>query len=168
MKFNRVPFVNHPSGRRLLRRGYQFTDAPVKCDADVLADIRCTCGENYADGLLDQLHDGFEPICTGDDGKLYSVLFDDTKEEPRAVYWQEIESCPIPYSEVLAMLEYDATHYAADQLDDFISDAGWQPEWMRDFMGDPDAEEISDADERRINDVLRTAWKHVHNGAEDI
>lgn len=168
MKFKRVPFVNHPSDRRLLRRGYKFTSAPAQCDADVLEDIRRTRGENYADGLLDQLADGFEPICTGEDGKLYSVLFDDTKEEPRAVCWQEIESCPIPYSEVLAMLECDATHYAADQLDDFISDAGWQPEWMRDFMDDPDAEEISDEDERRINDVLRTAWKNAHKGAEDI
>lgn len=167
MKFKRVPFVNYPADRGLLRRGYQFTGAPVQCDAEVLADIRRTRGKNYADGLLDQLADGFEPICTGEDGKLYSVLFD-SKEEPRAVYWQEIDSCPIPYSEVLAMLECDATHYAADQLDDFISDAGWQPEWMRDFMDDPDAEEISDEDERRINDVLRTAWKHAHKGAEDI
>lgn len=66
------------------------------------------------------------------------------------------------------MLECDATHYAADQLGDFISDAGWQPEWMRDFMDDSDAEEISDEDERRINDVLRTAWKNAHKGAEDI
>lgn len=162
MKFKRLQFVNHPSDRGLLRRGYKFTDAPVQCDADVLADIRRTRGENYADGLTDQLADGFEPICTGEDGKLYSVLFDDTKEEPRAVCWQEIESCPIPYSEVLAMLECDASHYADDQLDEFISDAGWQPEWMCEFMDDPDADEISDADERRINDVLRTAWKHAH------
>lgn len=71
-------------------KGYKWSDAPRQYDKAVLDDIRCTRGENYADTLSDNLWDGFSPICRGDDGKLYSVLFDWGEDVPRPVFWCEV------------------------------------------------------------------------------
>ena len=58
----------------------------------VLDDIRRTRGENYADSLSDDLFDGYSPICRGDDGDLYSVLFDFGGDAPRPVFWSKVEA----------------------------------------------------------------------------
>ena len=71
-------------------KGYKWSDAPLQYDKTVLDDIRRTRGENYADTLSDNLWDGYSPICRGDDGKLYSVLFDWGEDMPRPVFWCEV------------------------------------------------------------------------------
>lgn len=76
----------------LTGKGYKWTDDPMQFDREVLDDIRRTRGENYADGLSDDLFDGFSPICRGDDGELYSVLFDFGGDAPRPVFWGKVEA----------------------------------------------------------------------------
>ena len=73
-------------------KGYKWSDAPLQYDKTVLDDIRLTRGENYADALSDDLFDGYSPICRGDDGELYSVLFDFGGDAPRPVFWSEVEA----------------------------------------------------------------------------
>lgn len=73
-------------------KGYKWSDAPLQYDKTVLDDIRRTRGENYADSLSDDLFDGYSPICRGDDGELYSVLFDWGKDVPHPVYWNKVEA----------------------------------------------------------------------------
>lgn len=76
----------------LTGKGYKWADDPLQFDREVLDDIRLTRGENYADALSDDLFDGYSPICRGDDGELYSVLFDWGKDVPRPVYWNKVEA----------------------------------------------------------------------------
>lgn len=73
-------------------KGYKWTNDPTQFDREVLDDIRRTRGENYADGLSDDLFDGYSPICRGDDGELYSVLFDFGGDAPRPVFWSRVEA----------------------------------------------------------------------------
>lgn len=74
----------------LAGKGYKWTDDPLQFDHEVLDDIRRTRGENYADSLSDDLFDGYSPICRGDDGELYSVLFDFGGDAPRPVFWSKV------------------------------------------------------------------------------
>ena len=76
----------------LTGKGYKWTNEPKQFDREVLDGIRRTRGENYADGLSDNLFDGYSPICRGDDGELYSVLFDFGREAPRPVFWCKVEA----------------------------------------------------------------------------
>lgn len=71
----------------LAGKGYKWSDAMLQCDKIVLDDIRHTRGKNYADSLSDDLFEGYSPICRGDDGKLYSVLFDFGSDASRPVLW---------------------------------------------------------------------------------
>lgn len=71
----------------LAGKGYRWSDAMLQYDKIVLDDIRHTHGEYYADSLSDDLFDGHSPICRGDDGKLYSVLFDFDGDASRPVLW---------------------------------------------------------------------------------
>lgn len=77
-------------GLDLTRKGYEWAVDLTDCDREVLNDIRSTRGENYADTLCDELYDGFCPICRGDDGKYYTVLFDCGKDVPRPVFWSRV------------------------------------------------------------------------------
>ena len=54
-------------------------------------------------------------------------------------------------------LKYDKT-----DIHEFIVHVGWDPEWMPDYMEDPDAEFISVYDNRRINEVLLEAFESAH------
>lgn len=76
----------------LTGKGYKWSGAPLQYDKTVLDDIRLTRGENYADALSDDLFDGYSPICRGDDGELYSVLFDFGGDAPRPVFWSRVEA----------------------------------------------------------------------------
>lgn len=76
----------------LTGKGYKWSNDPLQFDREVLDDIRCTRGENYADSLSDDLFDGYSPICRGDDGELYSVLFDFGGDAPRPVFWSRVEA----------------------------------------------------------------------------
>ena len=77
----------------LAARGYRWAKADVflYSDAELLSDIRINLGENYADSLTDTLWDGYVPICQGDDGKLYAVLFRDTQTNSQPIYWSHVE-----------------------------------------------------------------------------
>lgn len=74
----------------LADKGYKWMNEPPQTDHAVLDDIRRTRGENYVDGLSDDLFDGYSPICRGDDGELYSVLFDYGGDAPRPVIWSKV------------------------------------------------------------------------------
>ena len=75
----------------LAGKGYKWSGALRQIDREVLNDIRCTRGENYADSLSDDFFDGYSPICRGDDGELYSVLFDFGSDVLRPVFWSRVE-----------------------------------------------------------------------------
>ena len=74
----------------LAGKGYKWANEPSQFDRSVLDDIRRTRGENYADSLSDDLLDGYSPICRGDDGERYSVLFDFGGDVPRPVFWSKV------------------------------------------------------------------------------
>jgi hypothetical protein len=71
-------------------KGYKCANELLQFEREVLDDIRRTRGENYADSLSDDLFDGYSPICRGDDGELYSVLFDFGSDAPRPVFWCKV------------------------------------------------------------------------------
>ena len=74
----------------LAGKGYKWASMLREVDREVINDIRRTRGENYVDGLSDDFFDGYSPICLGDDGKLYSVLFDFGGDVLRPVFWSEV------------------------------------------------------------------------------
>lgn len=74
----------------LAGKGYKWADVLRQIDREVLNDIRRTRGENYVDSLSDDFFDGYSPICLGDDGELYSVLFDYGGDVPRPVFWSKV------------------------------------------------------------------------------
>lgn len=74
----------------LAGKGYKWASALRQIDREVLDDIRRTHGENYVDSLSDDFFDGYSPICVGDDGELYSVLFDFSGDAPRPVFWSKV------------------------------------------------------------------------------
>lgn len=74
----------------LAGKGYKWANEPTQFERAVLDEIRRTRGENYADSLSDTLLDGYSPICRGDDGELYSVLFDFGGDAPRPVLWSKV------------------------------------------------------------------------------
>lgn len=81
----------------LAGKGYKWANEPSQVDQAVLDDIRRTRGENYVDCLSDDLLDGYSPICRGDDGELYSVLFDYGGDAPRAAIWSKVaKRCRLP------------------------------------------------------------------------
>lgn len=79
----------------LAGKGYKWAGSLREVDLKVLNDIRHTRGENYVDCLSDDFFDGYSPICLGDDGELYSVLFDFGGDSPRPVYWSKVSSVGI-------------------------------------------------------------------------
>lgn len=74
----------------LAGKGYRWACASREVDRKVIADIRRTRGEDYVDSLSDDFFDGYSPICLGDDGELYSVLFDFGRDVPRPVFWSKV------------------------------------------------------------------------------
>lgn len=74
----------------LAGKGYKWASALREVDREVIDDIRRTRGENYVDSLSDDLLDGYSPICRGDDGELYSVVFDYGGDAPRPVIWSKV------------------------------------------------------------------------------
>lgn len=74
----------------LAGKGYKWASALREVDREVIDDIRRTRGENYVDRLSDDFFDGYSPICLGEDGELYSVLFDFGGDAPRPVFWSKV------------------------------------------------------------------------------
>lgn len=84
--------INNAEGD-LSTRGYQWakSDVILYSDAELLFKIRINHGENYTDSLVDSLWDGHVPICQGDDGKIYAVLFYDTQTNSQPIYWSPVQ-----------------------------------------------------------------------------
>lgn len=91
MKFE---IVNNNQGHMSLKGYRMVSDAERFWNKEVYETLVNDIGANYVDDLFDDFYDGFEPICKGDDGKLYTVLFrysDDGEWVP--FIWQEVTPC---------------------------------------------------------------------------
>lgn len=67
------------------------------------------------------------------------------------------------YHEILAKYEEKAREYDWDAVATYLDEQGhWDPEWMDDYVDNPDVETLSVHDVRRINDVLLTAFERAH------
>ena len=86
--------INNEQGHMSLK-GYRFViDAETFWDKDVYAELARDIDINYVDALFDDLYDGFNPICRGDDGKLYTVLFRYFPDRGCVPFiWQEVTPC---------------------------------------------------------------------------
>ena len=67
------------------------------------------------------------------------------------------------YFAIMKHLVTIALKYNWDDIKEYIADVGWEPEWMCDFMEDPEAEILSIYDKRRINDMLIRAFEEAHH-----
>lgn len=89
MKFKTI---NNEQGHMSLK-GYQIiSNAQCFWDEEIRQSLIADNGNNYVDSLFDDLYDGFEPICQGDDGKLYTVLFRHIDNEFKPFIWQEVKT----------------------------------------------------------------------------
>lgn len=85
--------INNEQGHMSLK-GYRFViDAERFWDKEIYEELASDIGVNYVDALFDDFYEGFEPICMGDNGKFYSVLFryDFGTGEFKPFIWQEVE-----------------------------------------------------------------------------
>lgn len=92
MKFE---IVNNEQGHMSLK-GYRLIvdeTAETFWDKEVEKTLVNQRGANYVDALFDDIYDGFEPICKGSDGKLYTVLFVYLDNNYIPFIWQEVEKC---------------------------------------------------------------------------
>lgn len=77
-------------------RGYKLADESKRfTDYELYEIIVKEKGEEYAQNLTQRFYEGMEPICMGEDGVFYTVLFDNfgiegEKPMPKGVIWQEI------------------------------------------------------------------------------
>ena len=55
-----------------------------------------------------------------------------------------------------------ALKYDKDDIESYIEDIGWDPDWMSDYMEYPEEEMLSDEDRRNINSVLISAFERAH------
>ena len=89
MKFQ---VINNEQGHISLK-GYQIiSDAQRFWNEEIRQSLVANIGSNYVDNLFDDFYDGFEPICQGDDGKLYTVLFRYVDNEFKPFIWQEVKA----------------------------------------------------------------------------
>ena len=76
-------------------KGYQWKDgAQLFCDKDYW-NYQETVHDEKFENIPDIFADGWDPICSGDDGKLYSVMFRVSEHQDgsywyRPVVWQEV------------------------------------------------------------------------------
>lgn len=98
----------------LAGKGYKWVNELSQFDQAVLDDIRRTRGDNYADGLSDDLLYGYSPICRGDDGELYSVLFDFGGDVPRPVLWSKVERVDFDYGCIIVKPRFSISRPLSD------------------------------------------------------
>lgn len=85
--------INNEQGHMSLK-GYRIvSDAKTFWDKEVYETLVNNIGANSVDALFDDLYDGFNPICKGDDGRLYTVLFRHLDGEWVPFIWQEVTPC---------------------------------------------------------------------------
>lgn len=89
MKFE---IINNNEGN-LEYKGYRFVASSERhFDVELEKTERIDRGNIFVDNKFDDFCDGYEPICKGEDGKLYSVLFlhySDSEDKP--FIWREVE-----------------------------------------------------------------------------
>ena len=56
-----------------------------------------------------------------------------------------------------------AKNYDFDEIELFIAEIGWQPEWTMDFVANPDEEMLSMDDIRAINGILIGVFEDAHD-----
>ena len=56
-----------------------------------------------------------------------------------------------------------AKRYEWEAIKLYIAEVGWEPEWMCDYMEDPEAEILSIYDTRRLTDMLISAFEVAHD-----
>ena len=87
--------VNHER-KTLKDRGYKLIENSKRViDYDRYGKVVKKMGEDYADSMTVRFAEEQEPICIGEDGIFYTVLFETIKDDhggeiPRAVIWQEV------------------------------------------------------------------------------
>lgn len=83
MAFTKINTEGHIS-----LNGYEYDS---QCDRiinnEVFEEARTLCGEMFVENMKDDLFEGFEPICKGDDGNIYTVKF----WGDRPVMWQRLK-----------------------------------------------------------------------------
>ena len=55
-----------------------------------------------------------------------------------------------------------AQNYAPNEIELFIAETGWEPEWMLDFIANPEEEMLSMDDIRAINGFLISVFEDAH------
>ena len=73
--------------------------------------------------------------------------------------------CP---SYVLQHLLEEAKKYNYDDVELYICEICWEPDWMLDLVEDPDEEVLTINDIRAINGVLIDAFELAHNRRFDF
>lgn len=77
----------------LSHKGYHFVANSERIfDENLSKKLTADRGFNFVDAKFDDFYDGFEPICKGEDGKTYSVLFVYDDEGMMPFIWQEVEA----------------------------------------------------------------------------
>lgn len=91
MKFE---IINNNEGD-LSHKGYKFAENSERMfDEKLSIKLSRQISENFVYTLFDDFYDGFDPICEGEDGKTYMVLFvyeDFGDFEKKPFIWQEVE-----------------------------------------------------------------------------
>lgn len=83
MTFTKINTEGHIS-----LNGYEYDSQYDRIiDNEVFEEARHYCGENFVENMKDDLYEGFEPICKGDDGNIYTVAF----WGDRPVMWQRLK-----------------------------------------------------------------------------
>ena len=74
-------------------RGYVFSkNSNQVIDNNLFEKLRAERGELFVENEKDNFYDGcFNPICQGDDGKLYAVQFVNVGDKEVPFIWQEVE-----------------------------------------------------------------------------
>ena len=100
MKFTVIENKFNPCNIELL--GFRIkADSDLIFDKQLFSRLCIERGERYANNIIDDLYDGFEPICKGEDGKLYAVHYEymtlyslslsASHEVEAPLFWQEVE-----------------------------------------------------------------------------
>ena len=85
--------INKEQGHISLKGYNIIPEAECYWDKGIYNELASNLGVNCVDALFDDLYDGFEPICKGADGKLYTVLFVYIDDEHVPFIWQEVTPC---------------------------------------------------------------------------
>lgn len=73
-------------------KGYKLVSSSTRMfDNDLYNHLVAERGYNFVDRQFDRFYDGFEPICKGEDGEIYTVLFVYDDDEKKPFIWQKVK-----------------------------------------------------------------------------